>query len=375
MSKGNVLVTGGAGFIGSHLVDALLIGGYRVRVLDALLPQVHPSGVPDYMNREAELRTGDVRDPEALRAALHEVDIVVHLAAAVGVGQSMYEVAHYCSVNVMGTASLLEALVKGRARPGRLVVASSMSVYGEGLYECRACGLQHPPVRPKAQLARRQWEMLCPKCNSPMSARATLETKRVAPTSVYAINKRDQEEMVLIVGRSLGIPTLALRFFNVYGDRQALSNPYTGVAAIFSSCLLNGQRPHIFEDGLQVRDFVHVSDIVQACMLAIQAESVADEVFNVGTGKPTTLLELLEFLRKEIPSARDLDPEILGRFREGDIRSCYADISHVRQRLGFEPRVRLEDGVGALAQWVALQASVNRSQDALKELDRHGLIT
>jgi dTDP-L-rhamnose 4-epimerase len=275
----------------------------------------------------------------------------------------------------MGTACLLEAIVRGRSKPRRLIVASSMSIYGEGLYECRACGPQTPQVRPRSQLTRRQWAMLCPQCESELAARPTPETKAVTPTSIYAINKRDQEEMVLTVGRSLGIPAVALRFFNVYGDRQALSNPYTGVAAIFSSCLLNGHRPPVFEDGQQARDFVHVSDIVQACMLSIERDGVADDVFNVGTGTPTSLMRLLELLRQKIPSGRSLEPEILGRFREGDIRACYADISRARQRLGFDPRVSLEQGVGTLAQWVATQASVDRSQDALQELDRHRLIT
>ena len=376
MARARVLVTGGAGFIGSHLVDTLLRDGYRVRVLDALLPQVHPHGSPEYLDKEAELRIGDVRDADAVRAALQGSDIVVHLAAAVGVGQSMYELNHYCAVNVMGTACLLEAMVRDRStRPHRIIVASSMSIYGEGLYQCDACGPQTPGVRSRAQLARRQWAMACPKCGSELAARPTPENKAVVPTSVYAINKRDQEDMVLTVGRSLGIPAVALRFFNVYGDRQALSNPYTGVAAIFSSCLLNGHRPPVFEDGRQARDFVHVSDVVQACMLSIQSESVADEVFNVGTGTPTSLMRLLELLRREIPSGRNLEPEILDRFREGDIRACYADISHARQRLGFEPRVGLEQGIGALADWVASQASVDRSQDALQELDRHRLIT
>jgi dTDP-L-rhamnose 4-epimerase len=343
-------------------------------VLDCLLQQVHPDGAPSYLNKEAELRVADVRDADAIRSALQDSDIVVHFAAAVGVGQSMYEVGHYCAANVMGTASLLEAIVKSSSRPSRLLVASSMSIYGEGLYECAACGPQSPLLRPRAQLARRDWAMRCPDCGAATQPRPTPETKPVAPTSIYAINKRDQEEMVLTIGRSLGIPSVALRFFNVYGDRQALSNPYTGVAAIFSSCLLNGRRPPVFEDGLQARDFIHVSDIVQACMLAIQSESVADEVLNIGTGKATTLLELLEFLRREIPSGRDLEPERLGRFREGDIRACYADISRARERFGFEPKVGLEEGVRGLAGWVASQSSRDRSSEALSELDRHRLI-
>jgi dTDP-L-rhamnose 4-epimerase len=369
-----VLVTGGAGFIGSHVVDRLLASGYSVRVLDVLLPQVHPGGPPAYLNREAELRVGDVRDPDAVRAALKDVDAVVHFAAAVGVGQSMYELAHYASVNVVGTAVLLEAIVKERGKVQRILVASSMSIYGEGLYACPRCGPQASGPRPAAQLGRHDWSMYCPRCREPMDARPTPETKPLAPTSVYAVNKRDQEEMVLAVGRSLALPAVALRFFNVYGDRQALSNPYTGAAAIFSSALLNGRAPLVFEDGLQIRDFVHVSDIAEACLRSLEKEEVADEVFNVGTGRSTNLLKLLELLQKEIPGAGSIAPQIVGHFREGDIRACYADISRARERLGYSPRVALEEGVKGLAAWVASQSSVDRSRQALDELRHHGLV-
>jgi len=368
----SVLVTGGAGFIGSHLVDRLLAEGCRVRVLDALLPQVHPQGPPTYLSSEAELRVGDVRDGDAVRAALQGVDVVVHLAAAVGVGQSMYEVMHYTSINVQGTATLLEVIVKGRLSVRRLLVASSMSIYGEGLYACAQCGPQSPGPRPSSQLALQEWEMRCPRCRAPMQSRPTPEDKPLIPTSIYAINKRDQEEMVLTVGRSLGIPAVALRFFNVYGDRQALSNPYTGVAAIFSAALLSGRRPLVFEDGRQCRDFIHVSDVAEACLAAVRKEEVADVAINVGTGRPTPLLEVLAALQQEI--ARGGEPEILGRFREGDIRACYADIGRARDRLGFEPRVAVGEGLRNLARWVKAQSPVNRSAEALAELRRFGLV-
>jgi dTDP-L-rhamnose 4-epimerase len=373
MTAERVLVTGGAGFIGSHLVDRLLSSGYAVRVLDALLPQVHPGGPPSYLSPEVELRVADVRDREAVASALQDIDVLVHLAAAVGVGQSMYELVHYTSVNALGTANLLEGMIRG-PRPRRVVVASSMSLYGEGLYACEACGPQAPPVRPADQLTRHEWDARCPACRRVMEPLPTPETKPIFPTSIYAIGKRDQEEMVLVTARTLGIPAVALRFFNVYGDRQALSNPYTGVAAIFSSALLNRRAPLIFEDGRQSRDFVHVSDIVEACRLAIEHEEVRDEIINVGTGVATDLLTLLELLKREIPGARHVEPQILGRFREGDIRSCYADISKARTRLGYEPRVRLEDGVQGLAAWVASQAAQSLSGEALRELQAHGLI-
>ena len=374
MGRDRVLVTGGAGFIGSFVVDSLLRHGHEVRVLDALLPQVHPSGRPAYLNPEAEFRHGDVRDPDAVASVLDAVDVVVHFAAAVGVGQSMYEVVHYSSVNVLGTASLLEAIVKSPTRPRRLVVASSMSIYGEGRYECTACGLQDPDPRGAAQLERHEWEMYCGRCGQVMEPRPTPETKRLAPTSVYAIGKRDQEEMVLTIGASLGIAAVALRFFNVYGERQALSNPYTGVGAIFSSALLNRKRPLIFEDGRQLRDFIHVSDVIEACTLAIHREDVRGVVLNVGTGRPTSVLDLAGLLAREIPGSQELTAEVVGRFRHGDIRACYADISRTQEVLGFSAQVPLERGVKELAAWVAHQESHDRSERALRELERHRLL-
>jgi dTDP-L-rhamnose 4-epimerase len=286
----------------------------------------------------------------------------------------MYEITHYSSVNVLGTATLLEAVVKGRLPVRRLVVASSMSVYGEGRYECPSCGPSDPDPRPDHQLGRHDWSMYCPGCKSAMGPCPTPEVKRLMPTSVYAIGKRDQEEMVLTVCRSAGISAVALRFFNVYGERQALSNPYTGVGAIFSSALLNGRRPLIFEDGLQVRDFVHVSDVVAACLAAIERENVRDVAINVGTGHPTSVRELAELLARAIPGAGALTPEIAGRFRHGDIRGCFADISLAREVLGFSPAMPLERGVKDLARWVASQSRVDKAEVALAELNRHRLI-
>jgi dTDP-L-rhamnose 4-epimerase len=369
-----VLVTGGAGFVGSHLVDRLVEAGYGVRILDALLPPVHAGGLPNFVNREAEFQQGDVRDPEAVRKAAGDIDVVVHFAAAVGVGQSMYEIAHYSSINVLGTATLLDVLMKGGHRPRRMIVASSMSIYGEGLYHCQRCGPQRPGPRPVSQLSAHDWTMHCPACGGPTESCPTPETKPVAPTSIYALNKRDQEEMMLLIGRSLGIRAVALRFFNVYGQRQALSNPYTGVGAIFSSSLLNGRKPLIFEDGLQERDFIHVSDVVSACMIAIGRDDVADMAVNIGTGRATNLLKLAALLRQHIPGAEALEPEIVGGFREGDIRSCYADISRAREVLGFSARIPVEEGVKELASWVVEQTSVDRGRDALEELKRYRML-
>src|SRR5213595_2422089 len=279
-----VLITGGAGFIGSHLADRLLADGHEVRALDNLDGQVHPRGErPDYLDPDVELQAGDVRDRDAVRRALDGVDAVVHFAAAVGVGQSMYEIERYTSINAIGAAVVLEEVLKRRDAIRKLLVASSMSIYGEGQYRNPKTGERGiaPGLRPEAQLAARNWDVQA-EDGTPLNPEATAETKPLRPTSIYAVNKRDHEEMFLAVGAAYGIPAVALRFFNVYGERQALSNPYTGVAAIFSSRLLNDRAPLIFEDGLQSRDFIHVSDIVEAIVRALESEDAVGHSVNVG---------------------------------------------------------------------------------------------
>src|SRR5216683_7748907 len=282
-----VLVTGGAGFIGSHLVDALVERGHKVRVLDKLVGQVHGSSPPRYLHPEVAFVRGDVCDASLLREVLEGIDVVYHEAAEVGVGQSMYEMRRYVEANDMGTATLLEAIA-GQGKLRKLVVASSMSIYGEGAYACPKCGIVHPLLRPTSQLQARRWEVECPRCAAPISPAPTPEDKPLFPTSVYAITKQDQEQLCLVVGRAYGIPTVALRYFNVYGARQALSNPYTGVCAIFSARLLNDQPPLLFEDGKQTRDFVHVSDIVQANLLALETDHADFQAVNIGTGVATS---------------------------------------------------------------------------------------
>ena len=374
MMDGPVLVTGGAGFIGSHLVDALVARGLRVRVLDALEPQVHGPGASEarYLPRGVEFLRGSVTEPGALDWALRNVPAVVHLAAQVGVGQSMYAIDSYVSDNALGTAVLLDRIVNGGHGVRRLVVASSMSIYGEGRYRCAACGLVAPDLRPRAQLETRDWEMRCPTCRTTVEPVPTEEGKPLKPTSVYAITKRDQEELCLCVGRAYDIPTIALRLFNVYGPRQALSNPYTGVAAIFSSRLRNHQPPLVFEDGLQSRDFVHVSDIVQAFCLALERRDVADVALNIGTGRATSVLAIARGLGRALGVS--LEPEILGRFREGDIRHCIADVARAQRLLGYVPRVGLEDGLQELAEWSGSQTPEDRVAQAQTELEAKRLI-
>jgi dTDP-L-rhamnose 4-epimerase len=270
MENLNILVTGGAGFIGSHLVDALVEKGHRVRILDSIVEQVHGREIPEHLNKDAEFIRADVCDAEAVKKALEGIDAVYHEAAEVGVGQSMYEIVRYVKANDLGTAVLLEEMIKRRDQFKKLVVASSMSIYGEGAYVCDGCDEKvYPQLRSNAQLDAHEWELKCGECGGDLKPVGTTEEKPLFPTSVYAVSKQDQEQYCLSVGRAYKIPTVALRYFNVYGTRQALSNPYTGVCAIFSARLMNDERPVIFEDGRQSRDFVHVSDIVKANLLAL----------------------------------------------------------------------------------------------------------
>lgn len=371
MKGKHILITGGAGFIGSHLADQLMERGHRVRVLDCLLPQVHGEGQrrPAYLHPEVELQVGDVRDPEAVRQALEGIDSVYHFAAAVGVGQSMYEIVHYTSVNNMGTAVLLEALMKRPVK--RLVVASSMSVYGEGLFRTTDGRLVPGTDRSREQLQASQWELLDAR-GGPLSPVPTPETKPPALSSVYALSKYDQERLCLVFGKAYNLPTVALRFFNVYGPRQALSNPYTGVLAIFASRLLNDKAPLIFEDGYQQRDFVSVHDIARACRLALEVPEAAGGVFNIGSGQAVTVREVAAHVA-EVMGKPHLRPEVAGRYRVGDVRHCFADISLAREVLGYEPQVFFHQGVSELAEWLEGQVATDRVDEACAGLERRGL--
>jgi dTDP-L-rhamnose 4-epimerase len=368
-----ILVTGGAGFIGSHLVDALMAKGHTIRVLDALVPQVHGKDArwPSWLPNEVEKILGDVRDPSAWTQALAGIDVVYHLAAEVGVGQSMYEITRYMEANTMGTAILLEHLSRGNHSVQKLIVASSMSIYGEGAYVTNEGKVVYPSLRSPRALAERQWDRFDSYSNSPLVPIATSEDKPIRPTSIYAISKRDQEEMCLAIGQAYNIPTVALRFFNVYGPRQALSNPYTGVVAIFGNRVLNRKPPLIFEDGLQSRDFVHVRDIVQALILAMQCPEANYEAINVGTGHRTSILEVAETLIRKLKVS--VEPQIVSQFRAGDIRHCFADISKAQRLLGYQPSVTFEDGMGELIEWMGKQTSEDKVELATAELAARGL--
>lgn len=366
-----ILITGGAGFIGSHLSDELLENGYNVVVLDNLSEQVHGKNCkrPDYLHRDVELIVGDVRDPQKVKQALKGVDAVYHYAAMVGVGQSMYEIKEYTDVNNMGTAVLLEALAKQPVE--KLVVASSMSIYGEGLYKDAEGNIQTGLERKLEQLKRGEWEVYN-ELGTILEPYPTPETKAPCLSSVYALSKYDQERLCLMIGKAYNIPTVALRFFNVYGTRQALSNPYTGVLAIFASRLLNDNAPLIFEDGKQKRDFVSVHDIARASRLALETPEAENEVFNIGSGQSYTVVEIAEKMARVL-NKEHIAAEINGKYRVGDIRHCFSDISKAKAVLGYEPAVTLEDGLTELAEWLEGQTAEDRVSEASRELAARGL--
>ena len=371
-----VLVTGGMGFIGSHTVDMLIKNGYGVRVLDNLEPQVHGADrkPPEYCNENAEFAQGDVRSREDVLRAVKNMDAVVHLAAAVGIGQSMYQIEKYVAYNMTGTANLLDVLINESNNIKKLIVASSMSIYGEGKYSCESCGSVYPKLRGEEQLKKREWGPKCPNCGRPLKALPTDEDKPLMPTSVYAQTKKYQEEICLLIGKTYGIPTVALRYFNVYGPRQSLSNPYTGVCAVFSSRILNNKSPYIFEDGNQMRDFVHVRDIARANVLALKKNEADYMAINIGSGKPISIRELAETLIKLYGA--DVSPYISNRYRKGDIRYCYADLSKAEKFLGYKPAVPQKEGLKDLIKWAKTHdwAAVDLFEKAMKELEEKRLL-
>ena len=366
-----ILITGGAGFIGSHLADELLAQGWQVRALDNLTRQVHETGErPAYLDSEVELVVGDVRDGDCVLRALDGVDAVVHLAARVGVGQSMYEIADYTSVNGLGTGVLLQALLDHPVE--QLVVASSMSIYGEGLY-AGAAGRRVADVveRSREQLERGAWEPVGEN-GQRLRALPTPEDKPPALSSIYALGKYDQERMSLLFGSAYQTPVTALRFFNVYGPRQALSNPYTGVLAIFAGRLLNGRAPLIYEDGRQRRDFVSVYDVARAVRLALEQPDGAGRILNVGSGESVSVLEIADELA-QVMGREEIAAQVTGKYRVGDIRHCFADISRAERTIGYVPQIARADGMSELAEWLAGQAATDRVDDAAAELAARGL--
>ena len=370
-----VLVTGGAGFIGSFVVDRLLAEGHTVRVLDALDPQVHPDGRPSYLARDVDLLVGDVRDRATVQRALAGVDAVVHAAAAVGVGQSLYKVEHYVDVNVRGTATVLDCLQERDQPLRRFLVFTSMTGYGEGLYRRPSDGrLLRVPIRSDDDIARHGWEPACPETGEALEPAPTPEDAALLARNVYALTKRWQEELALALGEVYGFPVVCLRLFNVYGPRQSLSNPYTGVLAIFLSRLLAGERPVVYEDGGQSRDFISVHDVAETAVRLLGTGDADGRVLNLGSGVAHSIGDIGRTLAT-LTGREDLQPNVTGQFRRGDVRHCTADVRRARETIGFAPRMSWEDGLRELLAWCRDAASSDQFARAQGELERRGLLS
>ena len=370
-----ILVTGGAGYIGSHLVDELIAREYRVTVLDNLEPQVHRSGTwPSYANGQAQYVRGDVRDRAVLEPLVLSSDVVVHFGAAVSIGQSMYQIDRYVDVNTRGTALLLDILVNTKHHVQKVLVASSIGVYGEGAYRCREHGAVAPAIRSEAQLAARDWEQRCPVCREHVLSIPTPEDKTLYRDNIYSMTKYHQEEMVLLIGKTYGIPSVAARFFNVYGPRQSLSNPYAGVAAIWLSRLLNDRQPVVFEDGGQLRDFVSIHDVVECLMLMLETSGADFLPVNVGSGETVTILEIARTLNRIL--GKSIEPLVTQAGRKFDIRHNTADITRATTTLGYRPTVTLDRGFAELVEWARTTPDVATDffDRALEELQQKGLL-
>jgi len=375
MAIRDILVTGGAGYIGSHLVDALVAREYRVTVLDNLEPQVHRSGTwPTYANAKAEYVKGDVRDRSVFEPLVLRSQAVVHFGAAVSVGQSMYQVDRYVDVNTRGTAVLLDILVNAAHHVEKVIVASSIGVYGEGAYECATHGVVAPTIRSEQQLALRDWEQRCPYCSTHVRSIPTPEDKALYRDNIYSMTKYHQEEMVLLIGKTYGIPSVAPRFFNVYGPRQSLSNPYAGVAAIWLSRLLNGKQPIVFEDGGQLRDFVSIHDVVDCLVLMLEKPGADYLPVNIGSGETITILDIAKLVTRLLGVS--IEAQVTQTGRKFDIRHNTADIARARQTLGYAPKVSLEEGFSELIEWAKTtpDVAVDFFDKALQELQEKGLL-
>jgi dTDP-L-rhamnose 4-epimerase len=371
----NVLVTGGAGFIGTHLVRRLLSEHCNVTILDNFSPQIHGTNdmlPPDIQGRVRLIR-GDVRDREIVGEALHGQDTVVHLAAETGTGQSMYEIERYADVNVNGTAVLFDVLINKKTAVRKVVVASSRAIYGEGKYACGDHGVVFPGRRRAEDLKKGQFEPKCPVCGMPCSMLATDESAKISPTSFYGITKQVQEQMALMFGESLGISAFALRYQNVYGPGQSLNNPYTGILAIFSNQARANKPIYIFEDGRESRDFVYIDDVIEATWRCAQAQSVGVAALNVGSGERTTVLEVARHIVDYFGSASSI--EVNGAFRDGDIRHNVADLSNVREFLGYEAQTSFSEGIRKFLAWTQSQeVSIGKYEQSLLEMQKKGLM-
>jgi dTDP-L-rhamnose 4-epimerase len=371
--KDVILITGGAGFIGSRTANTLCRKGHSVRVLDNLNRQVHPNPRDSlsFLDPRVEFVCGDIRDPAMVESALDGVGVVFHLAANTGVGQSMYQIARYCDVTIQGTAVLAECLVKSLKKVKRVVLASSRAVYGEGLYRCVECGDVQPATRTLAELQAAKWDLVCPKCSGEIAALPCPESTARRPVSIYGLTKQVQEDLLGQVSRAYNVPLTILRYFNVFGAGQSISNPYTGVLSIFCSLLLAERDLDIYEDGRMQRDFVSVNDVVTANIAALHLSNPGVEVFNVGSGVSRTILEVAELLRRVSRSASHI--EVSGRYRIGDIRHCFAEMTRTNMCLPMEANGSFDDALSELVAWAAGQELSVSPEASLAELSNHGL--
>ena len=372
-----ILITGGAGFIGSHLADKLVENEkYEVTIFDILEEQVHGDSKlpPSYLNPKAEFVLGSVTDYEVFKDLVTESDVIFHLAAMVGVGQSMYQIEKYTNHNILGIGNFMDILVNSEHDIQKVIIASSNTVYGEGKYKCDNCGTVYPPLRSENQLKRKQWHLRCPNCSSKVEAIYTDETTPLNPSSIYAFSKEAQERIGLMIGNTYGIKTSVLRFFLVYGPRQSINNPYTGVCGIFASRIFSGKAPLVFEDGNQTRDFVHVSDICQGLTLAMNSKAANGEIFNLGTGIPISIIEVANIISNKINPK--IKPKITNSYRVGDIRHCVAEISKIKSKLGYTPEMNFRDGIETFIKWVQKKdlKNLQKSKNAIKELEEKKLI-
>ena len=372
----NILITGGAGFIGSRLCEKLFEKGYNVTIMDNLSPQIHGTGESSLFKRikkKCVFIKGDVTNQEDWEKALEDQEIIVHLAAETGTGQSMYEISRYSNVNIMGTAHMLELLANKDYNIKKMIIASSRAIYGEGKYLCDNRGYIYPSKRDEKDMKNGVFNIKNSICNSQLQLVPTDELSNINPLSVYAITKHQQEQMVMLLGEALGIPSVALRYQNVYGPGQSLSNPYTGILSVFSTRLLNKNDLDIYEDGLQSRDFVYIDDVVDATILAIEKDEASGEIFNVGSGVNTSVNDVAHSLKKLYKSNQNII--ISGKYRAGDIRHNYADLSKIKKLLGFVPKYNFKNGISNFVEWVNTQKIENdRYESSIAELNRNGLI-
>ncbi|MCG6191224.1 NAD-dependent epimerase/dehydratase family protein [Maribellus maritimus] len=374
----NILITGGAGFIGSNLSLKLIAKGYQVRVLDNLSKQIHGE-VPEKTSPlyrsiigQVEFIKGDVISRNDLELAIKDQDALIHFAAETGTGQSMYEIKKYSDINIGGTSLLLDILTNQQHSIKKIIVASSRAIYGEGKYECEKHGIVYPLERKTENMQKGDFECKCPICNGAIRLLPTSEDSKIHPSSVYGITKQNQEQMALMVGKSLGIPVVAFRYQNVYGPGQSLSNPYTGILSIFSTQIRNGNDINIFEDGKESRDFVYIDDVVNATILGLESDEANYEIFNVGADKPIDVVTVAETLRKNYNS--NVPFNITGNFRLGDIRHNYADLSKIRKALNYKPQYSFEKGIKKFCNWVLKQEiQKDNYTRSIKELKEKGL--